>query len=132
MSFLWPQIRWFFVTLLCISSRVDEFESKVCLQLCYIHNYVQILRRFWHNTCLFFDRRKGDVCDFVMYIIARKIYVLGYYCPNKRLATHMPFFRDFWGVYNMTFCILFVQAKCVMFETELYVWSRYVYTMLHI
>ena len=47
------------------------------------------------NTCLFFDHRKGDICDFVMYIIAGEDMCSEVLLAKRRLATHMPFFHDF-------------------------------------
>ena len=67
---------------------------------------MQILMRFRHNTCLFFDPTKGDIYDVVIYIIARTNVFWGITGQAKISNTH-AFFHDFWCVYNMTFVFFF-------------------------
>ena len=42
---------------------------------------------------------------------------------KQRLARHMPFFRDFWCVYNMTF-VFFLSTQNVLCLRQCYIHNR--------
>ncbi len=101
-----------------------NFRDKGMFIICFIYAFVRILQRYWRNTCLFFDHTKGDICDVVMYIIAQTYVFWGITGQAKVSNTHAIFFKTFYLCIIWCFCIFFVHAKCVMFETVLYTSSR--------
>ena len=89
-----------------------------------MHNFVRILMRFWHNTCLFFDHTKGDICDVVMYIIARTYVFWGITGQAKVSNTHAIFFMTFdvciiWRLYS--FC---PRKMCYVWDSVIYIIAR--------